>query len=123
MRIEIGTNPNCSESVHQVCGVTKPIAEKMKERFKEILSKKYSKKYLDEYTDETFAFWGTYCLTLFDYEGHENPDWGVINLVAEEMGLDISWVSSCSNPIDTDENMAEHMKWMEEKKLEEDWDK
>ena len=115
MEIAKGINPNCSELVEQVCGVTKDIAEEMKLRFKELLNFKYSKDYLEDYASGTFNIQGKYCLDLYYYEGCEYPDWHIIKLIAEEMKLPIECVDCCSNPIDSDDQMEEQLKIKKER--------
>lgn len=111
MEMSLGIQPNCSEMVIQICGVTNDIAEQMKSKFKEALIDKYAPGYLDTYADDLFRVPGKYCLNLYRID-NESPmeDWGTIHDIAIEMGLIMCTVDFCSQPVDNDESMEYYTK-------------
>lgn len=121
MIIELGMQPNCSEIVYQLCGVTKEIGEKIKDYFKDLLWGKYNKDYLNSYAEGLFA-WdyeknGKYHLALYTYDGGQTTDdWDVLCKSAEEFGIKAEYVSCCSQPIDSEEQMEKQIKWSNEQK-------
>ena len=116
MEIQVGTNANCSEIVCQLCGITKDIAEKIKEDFKRELKDKYKEDYLEKHADELFSFKGKYHLGFFDYDGSEDiPDYKIIIAIAKIYGATYDYVGCCSDSIDDDKSMDDHIKWRKEK--------
>ena len=112
MEIQIGINANCSEIVYQLCGITQDMAKKIKEDFKRELKDKYKGDYLEKYANDLFSFEGKYHLGFSD-DGN-TPDYDTIIVIAKKHGATHDFVSSCSDPIDDDESMDDHMKWRKE---------
>lgn len=116
MQIQIGIQPNCSELVTQICGVTEKNTPELKERFMDALSSIYKEKYLEEYSTGLFAIEGVYNLNLWSYDGgHHIKDFEILSRVAEQMGIRVSCVNCCSEPITTDEDMARYLEEMEDR--------
>ena len=117
MIVQIGLQPNCSEVVYQICGVTKEAAQKIKEVFINILKDKYKEDYLNSYAEGLFAIKDKYHLALYTYDGSQNiDDWDALCKAAKEIGFESEYVDCCSNPISSDEEMERHLKWKKERK-------
>ena len=111
MKIEFGINPNCSECVMQICGVTKFNVEELKQGLREALGHKYNPEFLNKWLDSLLKIEGKFCLHLYEYAGADNiDDWEALCKVAKEIGIPIDMTSTCSSPIDTDDQMQSHMK-------------
>jgi hypothetical protein len=110
MEIQTGIQPNCSEIVTQICGVTEENTQNLKDRFMDALSGIYKEKYLSDYSTGLFAIEGKYNLNLFSYDGGNHiKDFEVLCKAAREIGILVSTVSCCSEPIATDEDMDAYL--------------
>ena len=117
MEISIGINPNCSETVYQICGVTQEIADIIKEDFKEALKDKYKGDYLNSYAESLFTIETKYHLGLYEINGDSHiPDWDTLAKISSELGHPPHYVSCCSSPISTDEHMENHLEYLKEVK-------
>ncbi len=112
MEIQIGINANCSEIVHQICGITTDNVVDYNNRLKIYLADKYTPQYLDTFLSEILHIDVKHCLNLTD----DVPDYKILSEVAKEMGVYSSCVSCCSSPIGDEKQMEEQVKWLEEKK-------
>jgi len=121
MEIQLGINPNCSEIVYQLCGVTKEIAQQMKEEFIGLLKDKYKEEYLNDYAAGLFAVPGKYHLGFYSYDGSDSgPDYDTVLEIAKNYPIYNDYVDCCSQPIDTDDAMEKHMEWRKENRDDRD---
>jgi hypothetical protein len=112
MEVQFGMQPNCSEIVYQICGVHTDNVKEFKEKLFDILQHKYATPYLSDYMARLCAIEEKYCLNLTD----SCDDWGALCKVADQMdNVHADYVSCCSDYIDSDSQMEDHMKWREEK--------
>lgn len=112
MEIQLGIQSNCSEPVSQICGITKINVEQLKDNVRKALSFKYKEEYLNEYLDKLLQFDGKFCLTISD----SIEEYETIAKEANKIdGMFDACVSSCSDPIDNDEQMERYIEYRNKK--------
>jgi hypothetical protein len=106
MDIEIGIQANCSETSYQICGIHTGNVAEFKRILREELLFKYNEDYLDDYINSIASIKGKYALYLRD----GNDDLDEIIYAAGKVGASYDYISCCSNYLDSDEEMEQHLK-------------